>query len=190
VQLDSLDLAAMKLLPFVLLFTTLVGAQNLPLLGARSQTEFDLKGDVLGEHLPDAKFSKKDAMFVGSKKISDAEFATIWRGKSTFANFPAQFVAEFHQVGLPESPVFDPDKAYLYSMKYIVEFEDAEREAEYEAILTSLIEKYGTPQKSFGTSGAIWERTDSDGKLSVLAMTNVSTDDRIRVILQYGKTDI
>jgi hypothetical protein len=152
--------------------------------------QFDLRGDVLGESFLELKFPK-DAIYVGVKTISDTEFSTIWRGKSTFANRAAQFEMEFRQVAPSSDRVLNPEKAFLVGLDYQIEFgEAANREAVFDAIVDGLTEKYGSPQKKFGAAGAIWETADSDGKLSVLAVGNLSTADYITVILSYGHKDI
>jgi V8-like Glu-specific endopeptidase len=168
------------------------GADAPPSAGSSPQQNkrFDLRGDVLGESFRELK-SPKDTIFVGVKKISDAEFSTIWRGKSTFANRAAQFEMEFREVASSSDPVLDPEKAFLVRVEYQVEFgEAANRDAIFDAIVDDLTEKYGSPQKKLGVAGAIWETADSDGNLSVLAVANLSSDDYITVILSYGDRDI
>ena len=152
--------------------------------------QFDLRGDVLGESFLELKFPK-DAIYAGVKTISDTEFSTIWRGESTFANRAAQFEMEFRQLAPSSDRVLNPEKAFLVRLDYQIEFgEAANREAVFDAIVDGLTEKYGSPQKKSGASGAIWETADSDGKLSVLAVVNLSTADYITVILSYGHKDI
>jgi hypothetical protein len=158
--------------------------------GQRGSKQFALKGDVLGESLLESKFPK-DAVFSGVKRISDTEFSTIWQGKSTFANRAAQFEMEFRQFGSSSDPVLDPEKAFLARSEYRVEFGEAEnRVGVFDAIVDELTEKYGSPQKKVGVTGAIWETTAADGKLSVLAVTNLSDDSYVRVILAFGHKDI
>lgn len=159
-------------------------------VGQQPNKQFDLKGDVLGERLLESKFPK-DAVFGGVKKISKTEFSTIWRGKSTFANRAAQFEMEFRQVGPSSDPVLDPEKAFLVRSDYRVEFGEAQnRVSVFAAIVDELTDKYGSPQKKFGATGAIWETTAADGKPSVLAVTNLPDDSYIGVVLAYGRKDI
>ena len=178
------------LLSLILCICRFSGAQSAPLpSGSAKIVQFDLKGDVLGEKLLDAKFPK-EMVFEGRKKISDTEFSTIWRGRSTFANRPAQFEAEFEQNGPSDNPVLDPEKAFLIRMEYAVDFDGAKnRDIFFHAILDDLTEKFGEPRRD-GPAGAIWEYTAPDGKLSVLVVGNLSHDDCIRVILSYGHKDI
>ncbi len=159
-------------------------------IGQQPNKRFDLKGDVLGERLRECKFPK-DAVFTGVKKVSETEVSSVWRGKSTFANRAAEFEMEFRQTTPPPQPVLDPDKAFLVRLEYRVKFGEPEnRVSVLEAIVDELTDKYGPPKKKVAATGAIWERKDADGKVSVLAVTNLSDDGYIRVILAYGHSDI